>query len=180
MERLDDVGRLASQVSQADLARLLALLGNEDVLDLGSGTGFYTDRIAQLTTGTVYALELLPEMSEHYRERGPLHNVRLVQGDMTALDAALTPGCVDVAITTATWHEIGGRLDVSGLATMLRPDGRLIVIDWAKDPDSWDFGPPKDVRYSAVEVTATLASHFDVVSVQTVGPSMFALTAKRR
>jgi hypothetical protein len=112
MEHLNDVGRLTSQVSEADLARLLALLGNEDVLDLGSGTGFYTDRIAPLTTGT--------------------------------------------------WHEIGGRLDVSGLATMLRPNERLIVIDWGKDPDSWDFGPPEDVRYSADEVTAHRPPHHPV------------------
>jgi SAM-dependent methyltransferase len=167
-----------SQVSEADLAHLLALRGTEDVLDLGSGTGFYTDRIAPLTTGTVYALELLPEMNEHYRGRELPPNVQLVQGDMTALDGALAPDIVDVAITIATWHEIGGQLDVAGLATMLRPDGRLIVVDWRKDPDSWDRGPSEDVRFSTDEVTATLSSHFDVVSIQTVGAAMFALTAR--
>jgi SAM-dependent methyltransferase len=190
MQRLNDEGRLTSQVSEDDLAHLLALRGTEDVLDLGSGTGFYTDRIAPLTTGTVYALELVPEMNEHYRERGLPENVRLLQGDMTALAIipagqspsadALAPDSVDVAITIATWHEIGGRLDVPGLATMLRPGGRLIVIDWRKDPDSWDRGPSEDVRYSTDEVTATLSSHFGVASVKKVGAAMFALTARRK
>ena len=168
MQRLNDVARLDSQVSEADLAHLLALRGTEDILDLGSGTGFYTDRISPLTTGTVYALELLSEMNEHYRERGLPGNVQLLQGDMTALQfsaagaepsaGALAPCSVDVAITIATWHEIGGRLDVPGLAKALRPGGRLIVFDWRKDPASWDNGPPEDVRYSTDEVSATLAS----------------------
>jgi hypothetical protein len=34
--RLDDLQRLETQVSEQDLARLLALRGDEDVLDLGS------------------------------------------------------------------------------------------------------------------------------------------------
>lgn len=183
MERLDSVARLESHLGQADLVRLLALRGDENVLDLGSGTGFYTDRIAPLTTGTVYALELLPQMNEHYRKRGLPGNVRPLQGDMTALasgpDAPPHAG-VDVAITIATWHEIAGRLDVPGLAEALRPDGRLIVVDWRKDPDSWEHGPPEDVRFSTDDVAATLASHFTVTSVEKIGPSMFALTARRR
>ena len=85
LQRLNDPRRLETQVSEHDLARLLALRGDEDVLDLGSGTGFYTDRIAALTTGTVYAVELQPEMNDHYRERGVPANVRLVHGDITAL-----------------------------------------------------------------------------------------------
>jgi hypothetical protein len=52
-ERLNNPHRLETQVSDAELARLLALTGHEDLIDLGSGTGFYTDRIAALTTGTV-------------------------------------------------------------------------------------------------------------------------------
>lgn len=53
--RLDDPRRLQTQVSEADLARILSLAGTEDLLDLGSGTGFYTDRMAALTQGLVYA-----------------------------------------------------------------------------------------------------------------------------
>lgn len=181
MGRLNDLARLQHQVSEAGLAHLLALRGDEDVLDLGSGTGFYTDRIAPLTTGTVYALELLPEMNDHYRERGLPGNVRLTPGDMTALDPeAPAPASVDVVITIATWHEIDGKLDVAGVARVLRSDGRLIVVDWRKDPESWDRGPSEGVRYSTDEVAATLASHFSVISVERVGPSMFALTARRR
>ncbi len=194
IQRLNDPERLKRQLSGSDLSRILDLRGDEDVLDLGSGSGFYTDLIAPLTTGTVYALELLPEMNSHYRERGLPGNVRLLQGDMTALaldtGAAsaeravgadrLAPASVDVVFTNATWHEIAGRLDVAGVAELMRPGGRLLVVDWRKNPDTWESGPPENVRYSTDEVTATLASHFTITSVQKVGPSMFALTARRR
>ena len=189
MARLDDLGRLESQVSEAELARILALRGDEDMLDLGSGTGFYTDRMATLTTGVVYALEVVPAMLEYHRERGIPDNVRLIQGDMTALaqnvaddphqSDSLGPEMVDVAITIATWHEIDGHLDVSGLADLLRPRGRLIVIDWRKNPATWDHGPPEEVRYSASDVAAALQPHLAVTKVEDLGPCMFAVTAKR-
>jgi SAM-dependent methyltransferase len=180
LHRLNDLGRLETQLSEADLARLLALRGDEDVLDLGSGTGFYTDRIAALTTGTVYAVELQSEMIEHYRERGVPANVRLVSADITALGQGALPSAgVDVACTIATWHEIGGRLDLAGLSKILRPRARLIVIDWRKDPESWDGGPPEDIRVSKEQVADALASHFPSTHAEDLGRFMFAVTARR-
>ena len=185
LQRLNDVGRLQNQVSEAELARLLALRGDEDVIDLGSGTGFYTDRIAALTAGQVYAVELLPEMNDHHRERGVPVNVRLVLGDITALPlgpatggSTLEPASADVACTIATWHEIQGRLDLPGVAKILRPQGRLVVIDWRRDAESWESGPPMDQRYSDAEVAESLAPYFTVTSVENVGRFMFAVTAR--
>lgn len=175
--RLNDTRRLHDQVSEQDLARLLDLRGSEDVADLGSGTGFYTDRIAALTTGTVYALEIQPELSSAYRERGVPTNVRLVLGDMTAL--SLPPASVDAACTIAAWHEIGGRLDLPGLLEILRPQGKLIVIDWRRDPDSWESGPPADLRSTKEEVVTALAPYFAEASAENLGRFMLAVVAKR-
>ncbi len=185
-ERLNDVARLRTQVSESDLARLLALRGMEDILDLGSGTGFYTDRISTLTTGLVYAVEASPEMNDHYRARGLPANVRLVPGDIAALPVrtgpgggALEPASADIACTIATWHEIDGRLDLPGLARVLRPQGRLIVIDWRRDLESREGGPPLEIRVTADEVAAALASHFTLTAAEKVGPYMFAVTGRR-
>lgn len=214
-QRLNDPRRLETQVSEADLARLLALHGDEDVLDLGTGTGFYTDRIAALTTGTVYAVELLPQMNEHYRERGLPGNVRLILGDITALalepdasahpttgaataagaapavgagpavdaaqaaGAALRPESADVACTIATWHEIGGGLDLPSVARILRPRGRLVVIDWRTDPLSHESGPPLAERFATGDVAKALAPHFTDITIENLGRHMFAITARR-
>jgi len=178
--RLDDVRRLETQVSESDLARLLALRGDEDLLDLGSGTGFYTDRMAALTKGAVYAVELQPEMNERYRARGLPANVRLVPGDITDLSTvALGPQTVDVACTIATWHEIEGRLDLVGLIKTLRPAGRLVVVDWRRDAESWESGPPAGIRSTKEEVAAALRAYFPSIEAEDLGRFMFAVTARR-
>jgi SAM-dependent methyltransferase len=190
---LNDLGRLDTQISESDLARLLALRGDEDILDLGSGTGFYTDRMAALTSGLVYAVEIKPELNAHYLERGLPANVRLVPGDITALSVrpksasasrkeagpALTEASVDIACTIATWHEIEGRLDLPGVASVLRPRGRLLVMDWRKDTEPAEVGPPLAIRYAGDEVADSLASHFTVRSVENLGRSMFAVTSRK-
>lgn len=178
--RLNDSRRLETQVSETDLARLLALHGDEDLLDLGSGTGFYTDRMAALTTGTVYALELQTQMNQHYRERGVPADVRLVLGDITRLaDLSLEPASVDVACSIATWHETGGKVDLPGLIEVLRPHGRLIVIDWRKDPESWESGPPEDLRFTKEEAASSLAPYFPSIETENLGRFMFAVVARR-
>lgn len=187
--RLDDPRRLETQVSDQDLTRLLALRGDEDLLDLGSGTGFYTDRMAALTTGTVYAVELQPEMNDRYRRRGLPANVRVMLGDMTALPiepagagsdgAALRPASVDMACTIAVWHEVEGKVDLPGLADVLRPSGRLVVIDWRRDAESGESGPPPGMRFTKEEVAQELAPLFALVSAEDLGPFMFAVVARR-
>jgi SAM-dependent methyltransferase len=152
--RLNDVRRLESQVSEVDLARLLDLRGHE--------------------------VELQPEMNEHYRRRGIPANVRSIVGDLTDLaDPSLESASVDVAGSIATWHEIGGRLDLPRLVEILRPDGRLVVIDWRKDPESWESGPPQGIRFTKEEVAASLAPYLPIVQTENLGRFMFAVVARR-
>ena len=176
-QRLLDASRLESQLGEADLVRLLALRGGEDVVELGSGPGFYTDRIAALTTGTVYALDIEPLMFEVYRERGVPGNVRLVPGDVTHLD--LPEAGVDVACSISTWHESGGVIDLAGLARALRAGGRLVIVDWRKDADGLEHGPPIDIRFDKDEVASSLAPHFQPLSTENLGRFMFAVVAAR-
>jgi SAM-dependent methyltransferase len=172
--RLLDPHRLETQLGEEDLARLLALRGEEDVIELGSGAGFYTDRIAALTTGTVYGLDIQPEMHEFYRSRGLPENVRLITGDVTHLD--LPAASLDVACSISTWHESDGVIDLEGLARALRPGGRLVVVDWRRNGEC-EMGPPVAIRFSKEEVAASLAPLFRVVSIQDLGQSMFAVVA---
>ena len=173
--RLMDPARLQTQLSEQDLARLLALRGDEDVIELGSGAGFYTDRMAAWTTGTVYGLDIQPQMHEFYRSRGLPANVRLIVGDATHLD--LEAVSVDVAVSLSTWHESDGVVDLAGLARALRPGGRLVVADWRRDDDSMEKGPPLAIRFTKEEVAAALAPYFEVTSSENVGEHMFAVTA---
>lgn len=174
-ERLMEPSRLETQLSEQDLARLLALRGDEDVIELGSGAGFYTDRIAALTTGTAYALDVQPEMHEFYRKRGLPGNVRLITGDVTRLD--LPAASLDVAVSISTWHESNGVVDLHNLARALRTGGRLVVVDWRRDDDSLEKGPPSAIRFTKEEVATYLAPRFEVAVSENLGPHMFAVVA---
>jgi hypothetical protein len=86
---------------------------------------------------------------------------------------------VDVACSIATWHETDGVVDLGGLARALRPGGRLVIVDWRKEPDSTEGGPPLDIRFSKEEVAGSLGPHFRVVSAEDQGPNMLVVVAVR-
>ncbi len=79
------------------LASLLELSGVESLVDLGSGTGFYTNRLAERTTGLVYAVEVQPQMLKPALGGGVPPNVRLVQADFRLL--SLPEASVDRALS---------------------------------------------------------------------------------
>jgi len=137
--------------------------------------GFYTDLIAALTTGRVWALDVQPQMHEFYCARGVPANVTLVSGDLSHLE--LPPASLDVAVTVSTWHETGGDVDLAGLADALRDGGRLVIVDWRKEPESAEGGPPLDIRFSKEEVAGSLAPFFEATSAEDLGRSMFAVVA---
>ncbi len=175
-QRLNDPRRLEVHLSEDDLVRLLDLRGDEDVADLGSGTGFYTDIVARHTTGTVYAVELSPEMSDNHRQRGVPANVHLVEADLRA--PSLPPAGIDVAYSIVTLHETGGDMGMENLLESLRSPGRVVIVDFRSDPESWEGGPPAAVRVSNEEAAALFRPHFETVTVQDLSASMFALVAQ--
>jgi SAM-dependent methyltransferase len=177
-QRLNDPSRLRTQLGEDDLLRLLDLHGDEDVADLGSGTGFYTDIVAAHTTGLVYAVEVSPAMHEAYGQRGLPPNVRLIEADLRALP--LAPESIDVAYSISVLHEAGGDLGMAGLLPALRPPGRVVVVDWRQEPASWDSGPPASIRVSDDAVRRMFEPHFENVTLEYLGDFMFALVARGR
>jgi 2-polyprenyl-3-methyl-5-hydroxy-6-metoxy-1,4-benzoquinol methylase len=46
-------------------------LESEDIIDLGCGTGFFTEKVRHLTSGLVYGLDVSPEMIEVAKANTP-------------------------------------------------------------------------------------------------------------
>ena len=178
-ERLNDPRRLEEHLSEDDLVRLLDLRGDEDVADLGSGTGFYTDIVARHTSGTVYAVEVSPEMNEAYRKRGVPPNVRLVEADVREL-APVT------------------RQHRRGLLHRRRSTRRRAIWAWTASwtvcalPAGWwwstgawnrrhgkaDHRPHR--RVSNESALAVFEPYFETVTIEDLGSFMFALVARGR
>ena len=139
-----------------EVIRALKLKPDAAVADLGAGTGYFAARLANmLPRGTVYAVDIEPDMVRYLGERAKrekLANLEPVAG--TPGDARL-PAKVDLVLLVDVYHHIDGRERYfRALAASLRPGGRVAVIDFRLDSPS---GPPKSARIAPERVKAELA-----------------------
>ena len=122
--------------------------GHEEVVDFGCGYGTFSIAAAKMTTGTIYALDIDPNMVEETATRARqlgLSNVRAIERDFVANGTGLAPDSVDYAMLFNILHAE----DVTGLLRealrVLRPDGTLGIIHWIHDART-PRGPPLDIR----------------------------------
>ena len=136
-----ELKRLAYEGSSRDEwqqpERVVAALGIEPgdrVADLGSGSGYFTVRLAPAVGagGRVYAVDVDAEMNEYLRKRlaeAGIENVEIVLGRFE--DPQLPDGGVDLVVTVDTYHHIEERpAYFRNLKRDLAPGGRVAVIDY--------------------------------------------------
>lgn len=115
--------------------RIVATLGlqpGDRVADLGSGTGYFTVRLAEAVgpTGLVYAVdtdeELLDEVLRRTREAGHSNVVPVT----VSSDPPSLPEPVDLIFLSHTYHHLSDRSRYfARLALFLRPGGRVAVVE---------------------------------------------------
>lgn len=138
------------------------------VADVGAGDGWFTFHLADRVgpSGRVIAQDIDTRALNAVRERCAeerVSNVSVVVGEME--DPKLPAGTVDVALMVNVLSALGNantKTFLANLAKGLKPDGRLVIIDW--DPvklhqvTALEFEP---------EVRKTLSrlqdAHFEVV-----------------
>ncbi len=145
------------------------------VVDLGSGVGFYTDELAPFV-GRLHALDLQPEMHEHYRERGVPDNVVLE----TAAADALPFGddAIQGAVSTMTFHESTTEAAMTELARVLRAGAPAVVVDWSRDGRG-GAGPPLDERFDAARAREFFESAGFEVRLASERSETFRVVARR-
>ncbi|PSP92005.1 SAM-dependent methyltransferase [Halobacteriales archaeon QS_1_68_44] len=142
-DALEDPGRF-ERLSAEELIGAAALADDDRVLDVGSGTGFYTDVLASVA-GRVYAVDVQPAMAVRYRQKGVPEGVRLLAADAGRLP--LPADAVDAAVSTMTYHELPAAA-VTEMARVVRPGGRIMIADWTS-AGTGDAGPPLSERFDA-------------------------------
>lgn len=149
--RLEDESRYR-WCSSEELLTLVSPVSTDELADLGSGTGFYTDDVAPYA-GTVHAVDVQPEMHDVYVERGVPENVRIVTAEIE--DLPFDDDALDAAFTTMTYHEFSGPDAISEIARVLRPGGRFVIVDWAREGYG-DGGPSLDERHGLGHAVSAL------------------------
>ena len=115
----------------------MAALGIEPgdrVADLGSGSGYFTVRLARAVGngGKVYAVDVDAEMNDYLRQRlarEKITNVDVILGRFE--DPLLPDAGIDLVVVIDTYHHIDERSTYfRNLQRDLAPDGRVAVIDF--------------------------------------------------
>jgi ubiquinone/menaquinone biosynthesis C-methylase UbiE len=152
IDRLNDPAQYR-YLSAEELRRFLDPNPDWTVLDLGSGTGFYTDAVAPVVD-TAYAVDVSPEMHEAYRDRGRPGNVESITADVA--DVPLEDAVADGALSLRTFHHgVSDALDE--VARLLRPGGRFVVVDWsATGVGDRDRGPDPENCFDLATVQSML------------------------
>ena len=114
--------------------RLLALRGDERVLDIGCATGWLTRRIAAALTAPdacAVGLDAAPKMIAAARRKAAgLEHLRFDVGVAERLDYA--DGAFDCAISTFFFHHVDAELKRKALAEIhrvVKPGGRVAIVD---------------------------------------------------
>ena len=116
------------------LLEALAIKPGQQVCDIGCGNGFYTLELARLVgpTGTVYAVDIQPEMLRMLAHRAAaegLANIRPILG--TAIDPRLPPGRLDLVLCVDVYHEFSHPAEMlARIRESLAADGRLVLAEF--------------------------------------------------
>jgi ubiquinone/menaquinone biosynthesis C-methylase UbiE len=144
---LEDPARDAYQKPD-DVLRALALRPGERVADIGSGSGYFTLRLAAAIgpSGRAYAVDVDPDMVRHLNRRLRDASTANVTTILSAPDdPLLADGSIDRFFICDTWHHIDDQTKYLGLLKkMLRPGGEVVMIDFKKE--ATPMGPPLAMR----------------------------------
>jgi ubiquinone/menaquinone biosynthesis C-methylase UbiE len=155
-EQFDSRDRLEWQ-KPVIVMRVLGLAPDDVVADIGAGTGYFTHILSHELgpTGKIYAVDVEPEMLAWIEQREDLGPAPVETVLAKPDDPMLPEGALDVILVVNTWHHIDDRLHyLERLRRTLRPDGRLVIIDWHEG--DLPMGPPKGHKLSREAVVDEL------------------------
>jgi ubiquinone/menaquinone biosynthesis C-methylase UbiE len=131
------------------------------IADIGAGSGYYTLRLADAVgaRGRVYATDIQPEMLALIKRKIdaglPGKNVELILG--TETDSRLPAAAIDMALMVDVYHELAQpQTFLRSVKSALRPDGRLVLIEFRKEDASVPIRPEHkmSVREARMELEA--------------------------
>jgi predicted methyltransferase len=129
-----------------------------EVADIGAGTGLFTRLFAPAVEpdGTVFAIDIsrtfIDNILRTCRDQG-LSNVQGIVN--TPVDVGLPADSIDLAFITDTYHHFEyPQQTLASIHKALRSEGRIIIIDFRRDPrisSKWVMGHVRGNKAQVVE-----------------------------
>lgn len=164
LEVFVDSMELASRELYAARESIIAASGVESgdvVADIGAGSGLHTLLLAAAAgpRGVVYAVDIEPRFLKLISRRAADNDLRNVVAVLSQDDDVTLPDqSVDVAFIADTYHYFADPAAVmASIRTSLRPDGRLIVLDYDFDEQAGPDARHAHVRFGKSGLVAELS-----------------------
>jgi len=116
----------------------LALKPGMAVADIGAGTGFYTHLFANFVgnSGKVYAVDISENFIENILRTAKKQGLNNIEGIINNPHSTnLAPISIDLAFICDTYHHFEyPQTMLASIHQSLRPGGKLVIIDFRKQP----------------------------------------------
>jgi 2-polyprenyl-3-methyl-5-hydroxy-6-metoxy-1,4-benzoquinol methylase len=126
----------------------LGLAGNETVVDVGAGSGYFSFRLARaLPGGSVVASDIQPEMVRHMHHRAlreGVQNLRVVLGQ--AEEPGIPPAADLVFVCDVLHHVPNQPAWLGKLAREMKVGARLVLVEFKEG--KLPQGPPEKLKLS--------------------------------
>jgi len=138
-----------------EVIQALKLAPSAVVADIGSGTGYFSIRLAHFVPkGRVLGVDTEPDMVRYLADRAKrdgLANITAVAGQP---DDPRLPAKADLVMMVDVYHHVADRSRYfRKLSSSLKPGGRVAIIDYKMDSP---MGPPPGERIAPDRVKAEL------------------------
>jgi predicted methyltransferase len=134
-----------------EVIQALVLKPDAVIADIGSGTGYFSVRFANMTPkGRVYGVDTEPDMVRFLADRAKREGLTNITAVAGAPDNPRLPEKADLIVLVDVYHHVADRERYfRNLLKSLKPGGRLAVIDFRMDSP---VGPPRSARIAPKRV----------------------------
>ncbi len=164
----------ATEEQPQKMVAALELKSTDVVADIGAGTGYISQLIAQqVPEGKVLAVDVQPEMIELLNQRIQKSKITNIQPQLgTEQSPELPAASIDLAIMVDAYHEFSYPHEMmAGIVAALKPGGRVVLTEYRGEDPKVFIKPhhkttQKQIEYEMKDVGLKLLKNESVLPQQ--------------
>lgn len=130
-----------------EVLKSLHIKEGDYIADIGSGGGFYTLKLVELTKsmGKVFAIDIRPNFLEYIENLAQQQNINNIQTILATNNTISLPPDhrIDLIFMRNVCHHLSARSNYfKNLRKFLKPTGRFVIIDYTPEGNREGHGPP--------------------------------------